>query len=69
MKNKNNSFKSKLRVTYDCALGMYVIEGNSLTRTDCNNKTFYDKKVAESFKETIDNQDFHFFNELKLNKI
>ena len=54
-------FKSKLKIKYDSALGMYVITGESLTRTT-DGLTFYDKTSAISFKNDLDTQDFHFYH-------
>lgn len=58
-------FKSNLKVKYDSSLGMWVINGHSLQRTDVDGKTFYDKKSADDFKRTIDNQDFYFYHDNK----
>jgi hypothetical protein len=58
-------FKSNLKVKYDSDLGMWIINGHSLQRTDVNGKTFYDKKSADDFKKTIDNQDFYFYHDNK----
>lgn len=58
-------FKSNLKVKYDSSLGMWVINGHSLQRTDVDGKTFYDKKSADNFKKTIDNQDFYFYHDNK----
>lgn len=58
-------FKSNLKVKYDSGLGMWVINGHSLQRTDVDGKTFYDKKSADDFKKTIDNQDFYFYHDNK----
>ena len=58
-------FKSNLKVKYDSSLGMWVINGHSLQRTDVDGKTFYDKKSADDFKKTIDNQDFYFYHDNK----
>ena len=58
-------FKSNLKVKYDSSLGMWVINGHSLQRTDVEGKTFYDKKSADDFKKTIDNQDFCFYHDNK----
>lgn len=58
-------FKSNLKVKYDSSLGMQVINGHSLQRTDVDGKTFYDKKSADDFKKTIDNQDFYFYHDNK----
>lgn len=56
-------FKSNLKVKYDSSLGMWVINGHSLQRTDVDGKTFYAKKSADYFKETIDRQDFYFYHD------
>ena len=58
-------FKSNLKVKYDSSLGMWVINGHSLQRTDVDGKTFYDKKSADDFKKAIDNQDFYFYHDNK----
>ena len=58
-------FKSNLKVKYDSSLGMWVINGHSLQITDVDGKTFYDKKSADDFKKTIDNQDFYFYHDNK----
>ena len=62
---KSKPFKSNLKVKYDSSLGMWVINGHSLQRTDVEGKTFYDKKSADDFKKTIDNQDFCFYHDNK----
>ena len=58
-------FKSNLKVKYDSSLGMWFINGHSLQRTDVDGKSFYDKKSADDFKKTIDNQDFYFYHDNK----
>lgn len=44
---------------------MWIINGESLQRTDINGRTFYDKKSANVFKNIIDNQDFYFYHDNK----
>lgn len=58
-------FKSELKVKYDSNLGMWIITGESLQRTDINGQKFYDKKSAVDFKKNIDNQDFYFYRDNK----
>jgi len=55
------NFKSNLKVKYDCNLGMWLIKGNSLQRTDIKRKFFNDKNSAITFKNIIDTQDFHYY--------
>lgn len=59
-------FKSNLKVKYNNELGMWVISGNSLQRTDINGKLFYNKNDACNFKKSIDTQDFYFYNDNKI---
>lgn len=61
--NKNQikkPFKSNLKVKYDNIIGMWVVNGKSLTRDDTDGKAFYDKSSADNFKYTIDKQDYYF---------
>lgn len=65
LNTNSKPFKSNLKVKYDNDLGMWVINGKSLQRTDIDGMTFYDKKSADDFKKIIDNQDFYFYHDNK----
>ena len=60
------SFKSRLRINYLSDLGMFSINGESLTRRNTVGLNFYDKKEAIYFKNKIDNEDFYFYHDNKL---
>lgn len=54
--------KTKLKLSFDCNLGMWLVKGTS-TRTDTERGlTFWDKVSAKTFKDTLETQDFHFYH-------
>jgi hypothetical protein len=66
MKEKTKQYKpykSKIKIINDSNLGMYRLEGESLTRTNVNGACFYDKSEALRFKLSIDNYDYNFYRE------
>jgi hypothetical protein len=66
MKEKTKQYKpykSKIKIIKDSNLGMYRLEGESLTRTNVNNVCFYDKSEALRFKLNIDNFDYDFYRD------
>lgn len=58
----NMVYKSKIKVKYESALGLYILIGSSLTRRTLHCCTFYNKSAANTFKERLDTEDFHFYH-------